>query len=358
MQSDQHRKGSDLSRSFYQEILLPHLPTQHAAALMGEGSEVLGFDTARSADHNWGPRVTILAEEEVLPALRKTIAQILPRTYQGHPLQGYDQSGTVTPSVEVTTLSAWLRQHLKIESPASIPIHRWLSLPQQHLLQFTAGPVFHDATGALSSAREALHWYPTDIWLWMLASQWYRIGTQEPLLHRLLEIGDVVGTEACLAKLIRLAMEMRFLQAQRYWPYDKWFGTAFSQLPHPGQTLDHIRILQGPEAFSLRLRHLRDWLCQLGEAQNSLSIAPAVKPAYADFSVGVQHAIRPYPVLNAGEYQQACVSAIKEPALKGLVCVGAIDQLTQPTDAMINFTNWPVQLSAIYQSLLEPAPHP
>jgi hypothetical protein len=32
---------------------------RHSAARLGEGSEVLGFDTKRSTDHDWGPRLQI-----------------------------------------------------------------------------------------------------------------------------------------------------------------------------------------------------------------------------------------------------------------------------------------------------------
>ena len=46
----------ELNAAFYQEIVEPTVrPVPHAAALLGWGSDVLGFDTARSTDHGWGP---------------------------------------------------------------------------------------------------------------------------------------------------------------------------------------------------------------------------------------------------------------------------------------------------------------
>lgn len=61
--------GLELSRLFYWEAVrpcldeyLPGLP--HAAALIGPGSEVLGFDTPMSQDHNWFPNVLLFLREQ------------------------------------------------------------------------------------------------------------------------------------------------------------------------------------------------------------------------------------------------------------------------------------------------------
>lgn len=61
--------GLELSRRFFKEIVRPILATafpdlRYAAALPGPGSEVLGFDTEMSVDHDWGPRLFIFLREE------------------------------------------------------------------------------------------------------------------------------------------------------------------------------------------------------------------------------------------------------------------------------------------------------
>ena len=60
--------GQELSRRFYQEqvrpvmhIGYPGLP--YSAALLGRGSEVLGFDDEMSRDHNWEPRVLLFLRD-------------------------------------------------------------------------------------------------------------------------------------------------------------------------------------------------------------------------------------------------------------------------------------------------------
>jgi hypothetical protein len=53
--------GLELGRMLYteaaQEIIEGVVPADaYAAGLLGAGSDVLGFDTERSTDHDWGPR--------------------------------------------------------------------------------------------------------------------------------------------------------------------------------------------------------------------------------------------------------------------------------------------------------------
>lgn len=59
--------GMKLARRFYVGVVRPLLAGEpHSAALLGPGSEVLGFDTERSADHDWTARVQLF-----LPRVRE-----------------------------------------------------------------------------------------------------------------------------------------------------------------------------------------------------------------------------------------------------------------------------------------------
>ena len=54
----------DLCETFFRDAVKPILEDfypdlVYSAALMGEGSDVLGFDTPQSMDHDWGPRLSV-----------------------------------------------------------------------------------------------------------------------------------------------------------------------------------------------------------------------------------------------------------------------------------------------------------
>ena len=57
-------KGLKLGEIFYEEAVKPILATHfprlgYSAARLDAGSDVLGFDTPQSMDHDWGPKFTL-----------------------------------------------------------------------------------------------------------------------------------------------------------------------------------------------------------------------------------------------------------------------------------------------------------
>ena len=86
--------------------------------------------------------------------------------------------------VTVATLPGWLVDHLGVDATAGMSTLDWLLTPQQRLLGVVAGAVYADGSGALRSLREALSWYPDDVWHWMLACQWHRLAQEEAFVAR------------------------------------------------------------------------------------------------------------------------------------------------------------------------------
>uniref|UniRef100_UPI001F2B7427 DUF4037 domain-containing protein n=1 Tax=Geminicoccus flavidas TaxID=2506407 RepID=UPI001F2B7427 len=346
--------GLALAHTFYIEAVRPLVNVPHAAGLFGEGSEVLGFDQPRSTDHAWGPRLHLLVADEHVPVVAAAVEQGLPSEFRGWPVRFFSwQTNSTRHHVEILTLEEFVQSQLGAEPPGpELPIATWLALPQQRLLQVTGGELFHDGIGRLRRLRAMLAWYPRDVWLWAMASQWHLIGNAEPRIGRAIEAGDRRGCVLIAARLVRLLMELAFLQERRYWPYEKWFGTAFSRLQIAaalGPQLDAVLSAQdGP----VREHALHRALALLAEQHNRLGLTPHVAATVSQFRVGINNAIRPYLVFNAGEFAAACRSAIGHGALRELVTVGTFDQLTHADDALVNFTRWPEQLADSYARLL------
>ncbi len=345
--------GLDLARDFYRDVVSALVKTPHTACLIGEGSEILGYDGPRSTDHEWGPRGQLFVAADEVAEVRELMGAGLPAQYRGYPTAWFSLAEQrVTHHIEVSTLHDWLLTHFGIDPLAGLDNAAWLAFPQQHLLQLTRGEVFRDDAGDLTKLRTLLRWYPADVWLWLIASQWHLIANTQPLLGRTLEVSDRRGARLLVYRLARLIMEMAFLQERRYRPYDKWFGTAFAELgaaatlgPLIDQALDEPPSARPDSPLSTAL-------ITLAERHNALGISEPVTPRTTEFNVHVNDAVRPYPVLNSQEFINATINAIAEPALRNLVRVGGIDQLTHADDAMINFTNWPQELATNYRALL------
>lgn len=181
----------------------------HDAALVGEGSDVLGYDQPISSDHDWGARFTLfVANEKEIGPVRKIVAANTPDSFLGFPAR-IDENAS---NIQITTVSKWLQDHLNIDDVHSLTISEWLSFPQQHLLQFTEGVSFSNTLGHYERAKNILSWYPNDVWRWMMASQWYLIWCTERLIFRAEEAGDFLGAQLVVHKLIRMIIEMCFLQ--------------------------------------------------------------------------------------------------------------------------------------------------
>jgi hypothetical protein len=222
--------GIELSHAFYDEVVAPLVEVPHSAALVGWGSEVLGFDTPRSTDHGWGPRLQVFVELDDVPRVRQTIDDALPAVFQGWPTRfGWDDV-PVSHHVQVSTLRAWFLGHLGFDPCDGIGVWDWLATPQQVLLEVTEGAVFHDERGDLAAVRKALSWYPDDVWLWMLACQWRRVDQEEPFVGRAAETGDDLGSRIIATRLVREVMRLCFLLERHYAPYSKWLGSAFTRL--------------------------------------------------------------------------------------------------------------------------------
>jgi hypothetical protein len=321
--------GRELSRAFYDEVVATLVgDAPHSAALVGTGSDVLGFDTERSTDHGWGPRMHVFVDREDVDRVRGAIDAGLPDEFRGWPVRYGWNTTPVMAHVVVTTLDDWLPAHLGFDPRDGVSTADWLSTPQQILLELTSGPVFHDGLGELEPIRVALAWYPEDVWLWLLACQWRRIDQEEPFVGRTADVGDELGSRLLAARLARDAVRLCFLQERRYAPYSKWFGSGFGRLEANETLGEPLRELVSATDYETREARFVEVVQKLARRHNALGVTAPV-----DASVGLFHD-RPFRVLGSARFVDACLERVGDPWLRSLPLVGAIDQFVDSTDVL------------------------
>lgn len=142
-------KGLDLARALYEEVLGPALIFPHTGCLVGEGSEILGFDTDRSADHEWGPRLQIFVAADFLDPARDLIDKALPATFRGLPTRWFSlAAGRVAHHIEVDTVEHWLCQHLPTLPADPTSRHGW---PPRNSICYNSPPAKCSTTTLVNS---------------------------------------------------------------------------------------------------------------------------------------------------------------------------------------------------------------
>jgi hypothetical protein len=339
--------GLQLAREYYTQVVRPLLDQAYpglaySAALLGWGSEVLGFDSERSTDHNWGPRLQVFLAAGSGPGsdpgsgpssgeIAAMLGRQLPATFRGHRTRfpdSQDPDGTAHHWVEVAPLRSWLEGQLGFDLTRPVSLLDWLATPTQRLAEVTAGAVFHDAPGELTQARARLAWYSRDVWRYVLACQWQRIAQEEAFPGRCSEAGDELGSAVVTARLARDLMRLCLLMARRYPPYSKWLGTAFARLPSAGTIAPALR-----GAVTAADWHTREQcLCLAYETaatlHNQLGLTRPVDGKTRPFYD------RPFQVLDAGRFTAALQEAITDPRIRELQPIGAADQFIDSTDAL------------------------
>ena len=347
--------GLELNRQFFIGVVRPLLTARfpdlaYSAGLLGYGSDVLGYDTEISTDHEWGPRLLLFLSEQDYPALTQTISNTfqreLPPTFHGYSTNfsapNVDDGGVriMTPGtpgqinhhITIVTLADFLEWELGVRSVDIVTNHDWLTFPEQKLLELTAGAVYHDGLGSLTPLRARLEYHPREVWLYRLASQWQRISQEEAFVGRCAAIGDDLGSRIVAARLVREIMRLCFLLERRYTPYSKWFGTAFAHLT----CAERLSPLLADTLAAPNLKEREQPLAQAYEAvarmQNALAVAEPQDPVSRPY-----HG-RPYRVIHAERFAQTLAAAVQAEDLRRIIgdigLVGAVDQFVDSTDVL------------------------
>ena len=330
--------GLKLSELFYREkvgpILAANFPAvRYSAALLGSGSEVLGYDTKQSTDHHWGPRLQVFLSDydhsTHAKQIDKVLSEKLPVRFRGYSTNfgPPDQKGVrlltdvdtgpINHRVELTTIRSFFEDILGIDPEGEMRANDWLTIPEQALLSITAGRVYHDGLGRLARIREKFAYYPNDVWRHLLAAQWTKIGEEEAFIGRTGANGDELGSRIIAARLVEALMKLCFLMKKKYAPYSKWFGTAFNELRCSRKLAPIFAKVLVAESWRARERGLSKAYSAVAEMHNALGIT---KPLATTVS---RYYTRPYLVLHAERFADEIRKTIEEPEVRRVIDGGA-----------------------------------
>jgi hypothetical protein len=359
--------GLKLAEQFYWEIVRPILDKSfpglvHAAGLIDGGSEVLGFDDETSVDHGWGPRLTLFLSDSdhrrYAKQIQGVLANQLPHEFKGYPTNfstpDPDDNGTqllqpvtqgpVNHRVSVLTIGCFFADHLGFDIRQSLEPADWLTFSEQRLCTITRGAVFHDGLD-LNALRSRFTWYPQDVWLYLLAAGWTRIGQEEHLMGRAGTVGDEVGSALIAARLVRDIMRLCFLMEKAYAPYPKWFGTAFKQLACAGTLWPVLQGVLRSETWQERESRLVPAYEYIAARHNALKVTEPV-PGKVTFFFG-----RPLRVIAQNGFAQALVKEIQDPAVKRIAqrpLIGSLDLFSDNVD-LVSDPSWRGKLRKLYE---------
>ena len=341
-------RGLDLSAAFYREVVGPIVAAafpglEYAAALIGSGSEVLGFDDEMSQDHDFGPRMFLLLRSDdagLRERVHARLDQSLPATFGGFAVdfpesrlsERFGNNGRVrSHRVYPVALDVFLSTHFGPASGNPWDSIDWLTVSSQSLREFTAGAVFHDGPRELTAWRERLAWYPHDVWLYLLAAGWQRIREEEHLWQRAGSLGDELGAGILTGRLVREVMRLCFLMERVYAPYPKWIGRAFRDLDGASQLAPLLHGALFHSDWAAREDSLLHAFEVLAEQHNRLGVTPVIPSSVSPFMD------RPFPVIHGSRFVHALIESIGDQGVRRLAdqcLIGSVDQWSDSTNIL------------------------
>lgn len=245
--------GLELSRAFYEQYGAPLLHEQFsqvehliAVGLIGSGSEVLGFDDEVSRDHDFEPGFCLLLPDESV--IDRRTAFLLERAYAKLPREFMEvRRSTLAPvgGARHGVLRAADFFTEKVGAPDGVlTVDQWLKLPQQSLLEATAGVLFRDDLGQVTAIRTTLSHMPEEVRKKRLAGHLLLMAQAGQYNYlRCLKHGEPAAGQLAVNEFVKSCIEVVFLLNRVYAPYYKWSFRALRQLEKLSLTAETLEYL-------------------------------------------------------------------------------------------------------------------
>jgi hypothetical protein len=332
--------GIELARAYHAEVVGPLLEDRfpglpYAAARLGSGSDMLGFDDEQSRDHDWGLRLTLLvgADTDGASSLAAEVdaylEHALPQAWRGLPTRfATTWEPTVRQRCETASAGDFAVSRLGVDPSRGMRLADWLQLTGQAILEVTAGAVFLDRTGGITRIREVLEWYPHDVWLYALACDWSRLGQEFPDVGRAGLRGGEDGSAVIAARHVRTMMHLAHLLHRRWPPYGKWLARSAAGLPGGENLREGWQRVLGAQRWRERQDALSRAAEDLARIQGEVGL-PTLDPVTGTFF--------DRPHVGVKEMPELLLEEVTDPEVRGLSYgLGTSEQISDNVKALVD----------------------
>jgi len=332
-------KGLELCESFFNEYALPIIQQYYpdlkfTAGLLGYGSDVLGYDDSVSTDHMWGPRFYLFLSDcdiSLKDELMRLFETNLPYEYKGFSVNyskpdpndhgvrhaEFINTGNVFPLIWIYTIEEFIGEYLG-RKPSNV--YEWLSVSEHRLLGFTSGKLFVDMLN-LSKIRNEISFYPYDVMLYLIASQWAMIAEEQAFVKRCSDCNDDLGSRIVCTRIAERLMRLCFLYERKYAPYSKWFGTGFRQLQIDNEINNELVTAISENTIEGREKHIVSAQVLVAKLHNNSHITDKI-------DVCVQKYFgRDIDVIFADKFAEKVKDKISDLVLKEYPHIGSLSQV-------------------------------
>ena len=198
----------------------PDLYSRICLALVGVGSECLGFDDEISEDHDFSSRCQLFLDDPDYKTYKSDLESSLKIFCKD--LESLT-SNLKDVNVEIMPISNFYKYYTLFENgPKTESEYR--KVPMDLLCVATNGKVFLDNLGKFSEIRNRLlNFYPEDIRLKKIAFQLNKMAQSGQYNYsRMIKRGDTVAANIAQGEFVKHYLEFVHLLNKKYMPFYKW----------------------------------------------------------------------------------------------------------------------------------------
>ncbi len=284
----------------------------------------------------WGPRFYMFLDKKDI-GLKDKIFQVLsenlPYTYEGYSVNftepdpndcgvqhpQFITEGKVNPLVFIQTFDKYLIEQLGTSDLDNIKPFEWLAFSEHRLLSLVSGKLFVDGLNCAEKISK-IKQYPEDVKLYMIASCWNLISSEQAFVKRCGECGDEIGSQIICSRIVERLMRLCFLYKDTYAPYSKWFGTAFTKLDVDEKIKDTIQGALFAKDLKEREEKLVEAQALVADMHNDSRLTD-----FVDYKIESYFG-RDIKVIFADKFVDATVKELKNTVFENTPLIGTLSQ--------------------------------